>query len=198
MFAQAQFEALRFCRQQGQNIQSLSDSGEIFYLLEEHLMQLYLNTYLNREDIENIVAQATQEATMVMGHIIIDPMTNEQFRIHANRQNYERPSEIMKENLKALEGQRALEDDTDFFQKKFSSYVILAEDEDEMPVDSEAVLFIIYNNYYWNTVREELAEVPFPAEINDEYLQALFRNHFAEIARYNARWADEFAAGYQN
>ena len=184
----AKFEARRFFSQLGQRIQQLSDNGEIFFMLEQHLTQMNLNGFLDRDTIEDLLAQATQEALNITAFIIIDGMDNEQFRVHANKKNYDRPSEIMKNNLRALEGQRALEDDNDFIQNNCNAHVVLSEADEEVMVDSEAVLSVFQNYRFMTAAVEHLSQSILSARRDADYVEAIIEYDFQERARYENRW----------
>ena len=140
----AQDECLKFFRQQGPNLQTFSDSGEIFQLLDEKLAQINLVGVLSSETIEAILAKVLSENNSIIETVIIDSFTTSQFGNYMKKKNYEKPDRILRANLRSLEGVRALEDDIDFLEQNCYGYIPITEDE-EILDQSETVLQSIQN-----------------------------------------------------
>ena len=140
----AKEETRKFLRQQGQELQTLSDSEEIFQMVDSKLAQLGFEGILTRETIEMILTQVIAESYSIRETVIIDPFTISQFGKYVKKKNYETPDNILRGNLRSLEGVRALEDDIDFLQKNCNGYVPITED-DEIFDQSEIVLESINN-----------------------------------------------------
>lgn len=140
----AKEETRKFLRQQGQELQTLSDSEEIFQMVDSKLAQMGFEGILPRETIEMILTQVIAESYSISETVIIDPFTTSQFGKYVKKKNYETPDKILRGNLRSLEGVRALEDDIDFLQKNCNGYVPITEDV-EILDQSETVLQSIQN-----------------------------------------------------
>ena len=201
MFMFAKFEALRFLRQKGEILQELSDNGEIFPLLNQHLQEINLAGFLDRETVEQLLAQATSESFNIKGHVIIDEMTPKEFSRYANRKNYEPPAVIFRGNIRELDGKRSVDDDDDSIERNCQNYLLLSEDDDEIQSDPETVLNTIQTikvQDEWAQIRQEMARVELPNDLENRNLEMIIQDNFNEIERYNARWgSDGHPAGYQ-
>ena len=182
----AKKETIKFLRQQGQNLQTLSDTGEIFQQLNHKLSQLNLSEVMTRETIDVMLAQVIAENYSIEDTVIIDPFTFTEFGNYIKKKNYDTPDKILRGNIKYLEGIRALEDDIDFLEQNCNGFVPITEDE-EMVVQSESVLRSIHDAQ----VREEL-----PVNLEEhldtflenglEMLDDLLDEAFSEMER--SRW----------
>ena len=130
-------ETLKFFRQKGVLLQALSDSEEIFIQLEEKLKPKKLSGVLNREAIDMILAKATCENHNIQCSVTIDPFTMSEFSRYLKKKNYTSPESIFAGNMRALEGIRSLEDDIDQIEQNCKDFILLTEDEPEIPIQTE-------------------------------------------------------------
>ena len=161
----AKEETKKFLRQQGQNLQTLSDTGDIFSMIWNKLSELNLEGLITKEIIEMILAEVIAENNSIQDSIILDPFTITQFENYVKKKNYESPDRILRANLRFLEGVRSLEDDIDFIEHNCYGYVPITED-DEILDQSEDVLYSIHNAQ----IQEEL-----PVNLH-EHLEDLVEN----------------------
>ena len=75
----AQDEVRKFLRQKGQDLQPLSDSGEIFEMVNKKLAQMNFEGLLTKEMIEMILTQVIAESYSIRESVILDPFTVSQF-----------------------------------------------------------------------------------------------------------------------
>ena len=140
----AKEETRKFLRQQGQNLQTLSDTGEIFQMLYHKLSEMNLSEVLTRETIDNMLGQVIAENYSIKDTVIIDPFTIKEFGNYVKKKNYDSPDKILRANLRSLEGVRALEDDIDFLEQNCYGYIPITEDDESLD-QSETVLRTIHD-----------------------------------------------------
>ena len=80
----AKEETKKFLRQQEQNLQTMSDTGDIFTMVWNKLSQMNLEGMITKEIIEMILAEVIPENNSIQDSIILDPFTITQFENYVN------------------------------------------------------------------------------------------------------------------
>ena len=187
------FETKKFLRRLGEEIFDKLENENIYALCLENLKKKN-HPPISNEVIEDLLTIVTSEESSKQNSQNIDNFTGEEYSAYLAQKSRQTPDQIFRENIKQLEGQRAVDDDDEIIEGSCNAFVALEEETTEDLVENFNMVSISpYEviNYQFNIERHaaRLANLP---DLRTVHVEALLnrdmhiRGHYDHVYGNNA------------